>query len=104
MSRNRPTDLLVCYDIRQPRRLRRVHRCMRRWGMPLQYSVFYCNLSDRARRKLECELRALINESVDDIRIYGLKAHERIQFMGRKPLPDGLMVLGTSVLENLSDR
>lgn len=103
MSRNRKLDLLVCYDIRDPRRLSRVHRCMCRWGMPLQYSVFYCNLNERAQHRLENQLRTIIDERVDDIRIYCLKSQARIEFMGRKPLPDGMMVLGHTVLGNLID-
>jgi len=104
MSRNAPADLLVCYDIREPRRLVRIHRCMRRWGMPLQYSVFYCRLKKHERQRLENELRDLMDERVDDIRIYGLKSYAQIQFMGKKPLPDGLMVLGSSVLERIGER
>lgn len=102
MSRNKPVDLLVCYDIREERRLRRVHRCMCRWGMPLQYSVFYCNLNLRARRRLEKDLRDLIDERVDDVRVYGLKSYATIEFMGKKPFDDAILVLSNSVLGDIS--
>ena len=35
---------LVCYDIAEPRRLARVWRAVREFGVPLQYSVFWARL------------------------------------------------------------
>lgn len=95
MPVNDPADLLVCYDIADPRRLARVHRVMRRWGMPLQYSVFYCALTRRERRRLESILRSLIREDRDDVRVYGLRGLDFIQFHGEKPLGGGLEVFGS---------
>ena len=37
---------LVCYDVRDDGRLRRVHSTVKGYGYPLQYSVFVCDLSD----------------------------------------------------------
>jgi CRISPR/Cas system-associated endoribonuclease Cas2 len=44
---------LVCYDIRHPRRLRRVHQVMKGYGEPWQYSIFFCFLRaiDRVRMR-----------------------------------------------------
>lgn len=42
MSTGRPVLHLVCYDIRDPKRLLRVHRFLRSQGFPLQYSVSPC--------------------------------------------------------------
>ena len=92
MPDRRASNHLVCYDIRDDRRLRRVHRCMREWGLPLQYSVFYCYLSDRQRQQLTWELRGLIDERVDDVRIYSIQCAATIYFQGRKPLPDGMLI------------
>lgn len=36
---------LLAYDIRERRRLRRVHQVAKTWGYPLQYSVFVCDLT-----------------------------------------------------------
>ncbi len=96
-------DLLVCYDIRQARRLVKVHRCMRRWGTPLQYSVFYCRLMKSQRNTMEVELRSLIDERVDDVRVYSLKTSLPIVFMGQKPFPEGVMVLGPSPLREAGE-
>ena len=35
---------LVAYDIREDKRLRRVHKTMKGYGWSLQYSVFICDL------------------------------------------------------------
>ena len=37
---NRPRALLIAYDIRDPRRLRRVARCLETWATRVQNSVF----------------------------------------------------------------
>lgn len=39
------TRYLLTYDIRHPRRLRRVHGVAKDYGEPLQYSVFVCDLT-----------------------------------------------------------
>ncbi len=101
MSRNKAMDLLVCYDISHPRRLRRVHKCMCHWGLPLQYSVFYCKLTLKKRRQLESELRHLINGNTDDVRVYGLKSQVPIHFLGKKPFAQDIQLLGTTALQSL---
>lgn len=81
---------LVCYDIREPRRLRRIHRIMRRWGLPLQYSVFHVMLTHRSRKRLVGILRDIIDERVDDVRIYALQTGRSISYQGRPPIHEGL--------------
>lgn len=55
------TRYLVAYDIRDSRRLRRVHGVATDFGEPLQYSVFVCDLTD-------VELIALRRRLIDEIR------------------------------------
>ncbi len=43
------TCYIVAYDMADPERLQRVHRTMRGYGDPLQYSVFRCMLSPSER-------------------------------------------------------
>lgn len=92
MPNMRNNDYLVCYDIRDPKRLCRVYRCMRKWGIRLQYSVFYCQLTPSLRKALIGELGALIDHRTDDVRIYGMQANSRINFQGVDPLPDGVYI------------
>ncbi|MQM39394.1 CRISPR-associated endoribonuclease Cas2 [wastewater metagenome] len=94
MGDDRSGNYLVCYDIRDPKRLRRVHRCMRGWGLPLQYSVFYCRLTPALRKALIAELRERIDDGADDVRIYSMQSRGTIHFQGRSPLPEGLNISG----------
>jgi CRISPR-associated protein Cas2 len=79
---------LVCYDIRDPRRLRKIHRCCKQWGMPLQRSVFACALKARDLDAMIEELRSLMDEDVDDIRLYPIEdlANAILQGTSRLPL------------------
>lgn len=47
---------LVCYDIREPARWRKVYKIIRGAGTHVQYSVFRCRLDDRELEKLRWEL------------------------------------------------
>jgi CRISPR-associated protein Cas2 len=74
MSRRR---YVVCYDVREPVRLRRTHDVMMGYGDPLQYSVFlFVKLSD------------------DSVMIVDLGpatgiARRRIRALGKGRLPEG---------------
>jgi CRISPR-associated protein Cas2 len=57
---------LVCYDVREPGRLRRTARHMEGYGERVQYSVFRCWLTARQMEQLRWELTEIL-ESEDDI-------------------------------------
>ncbi len=67
---------LVCYDVREPRRLQRTRKLLKGYGSPLQYSVFLCVLKDIDRVRMENELRGLLNLRQDDLLIVDLGADE----------------------------
>jgi CRISPR-associated protein Cas2 len=67
---------LVCYDIRDPKRLRRVHRVIKDYGEPWQFSVFYCRLRDIDRVRLDADLREVADLRVDSILILDLGTKE----------------------------
>ena len=46
---------LVCYDVRDPKRLRKVHRVMKAYGEAWQYSVFWCTLWAVDRERMEAD-------------------------------------------------
>jgi CRISPR-associated protein Cas2 len=60
---------LVCYDISNDKRLRRVYRAMRGLGDHLQLSVFRCELSPRERAEMVASLSELINNDEDQVLI-----------------------------------
>ena len=50
---------LICYDVRDDRRLRRVAKLLEGHGERLQYSVFRCRLSGRDEQRLRWQLTRL---------------------------------------------
>lgn len=79
---------LVAYDIRDPARLRRVHKKMKGFGLPLQYSVFICDLDAAERLRLFRDLVDLIDASVDCIAVVELGNVDEprgFTFLGPKP-------------------
>ena len=58
---------LVCYDICDDKRLRRVFKVMRAWGDHLQYSIFECQLTPTDLIRLRGELAGEINKSDDQV-------------------------------------
>lgn len=85
---------LVCYDISDPKRLRRVFRIMKGYGEPWQKSVFYCHLGPAKRQRMETRLREVINHGHDQVVIVDLGANAKAargscQALGRS-LPSGL--------------
>ena len=94
MPASRRTQWIVCYDIANPRRLVRVHRTMKRFGVPVQYSVF---LVESTRKGLAAFLNAAVCPHIDpredDLRAYPLLSEARPTAFGRGSLPDGVSVL-----------
>lgn len=88
------TRYLLAYDIRHPKRLRRVHQVARGWGDPLQYSVFVCDLTRAELFLLKEDLIEEMNLREDSVGIFDLgpptgRGLECIEFIGtRRPLPE----------------
>jgi len=83
---------LVCYDIADPARLRRVFKKMHGFGDPVQYSVFKCDLNDAERALMLGTLRELINTAHDRVMIVRLgpvdsRHDDRIEFLGKPLMP-----------------
>ncbi|MCS7079431.1 MAG: CRISPR-associated endonuclease Cas2 [Chloracidobacterium sp.] len=66
--------ILLTYDIRDPRRLRRVMETAERYGRRVQKSVFECWLRDEQVGELIDDLKKVINRRVDAVRLYRLCA------------------------------
>lgn len=89
------TRYLLAYDIRDPRRLRRVHQVAKAWGYPLQYSVFVCDLTDSEMLMMRSDLKGEMSTVQDSVGIFDLgpadgRGIRCIEFLGtRRELPDG---------------
>lgn len=94
MSASQVKSWLVAYDIRCDRRLRRVHRHLRRQALHVQYSAFLVEEDDRGLQRLLIELAQLIDASVDDVRAYHLPVRCAVWTLGRQASwGDGMLVL-----------
>jgi CRISPR-associated protein Cas2 len=58
---------LVCYDIRDDKRLRRVFRTMRDFGDHLQYSIFECQLNAIDLARCRHALSEIIKHNEDQV-------------------------------------
>lgn len=76
---------LICYDIRNVRRLSKTHRYLRRQALMLQESVFLYGGDTKAAALLRAELKKRINPHQDDVRVYQLAANAELQFYGQFP-------------------
>lgn len=61
---------LIAYDIRNKKRLTKVHRELVNWAIPLQKSLFLFLDPQGKKQELEEILIKLINRKEDDLRIY----------------------------------
>ncbi|MCS7312217.1 MAG: CRISPR-associated endonuclease Cas2 [Acidobacteria bacterium] len=86
MSRHR---YIVCYDVRDPKRLRKTYRTLMGYGDPFQYSVFVCDLAPAERVLMEEALRRVVKTREDSVIIVNLgpadkQADRRIRTLGRR--------------------
>lgn len=60
---------LVSYDVRDPKRLRKVFKRMKGYGEHAQLSVFICDLTPSGLLLLRADLEAIIHEREDSVLI-----------------------------------
>lgn len=94
MSKRKTKPYLITYDISDSRRLKRVHRLLKKHAIAMQYSVFIAVLSQGDRDELVNELDALINDKEDDVRLYPLPQKPKWYAWGDALWPDGLTLTG----------
>lgn len=80
---------MVCYDVCDPKRLRKIHKTMKGFGSALQYSVFRCSLSPKNYQVMITRIEEVIDKSEDSVMIVNLGPteglwEERMTFIGEK--------------------
>jgi len=84
-------DYLVCYDIADAKRLRRVFKTMRGFGDAMQYSVFRCALTAQEKTLMIEALQRAFHAKEDRLMVVDLgqagaaARKERVEFLGRTP-------------------
>ncbi len=87
------TRFLVSYDISEAKRLRLVHKTVKDYGWPMQYSVFICDLDAVEMLLLKQELSSIIHHGEDSVAFVNLgppakRGSDCFDFMGlRTALP-----------------
>ena len=78
---------VVCYDIPDTKRRTKLHKNLKYFGNPKQYSVFECDLSPRQLKRMKKKIKAIITPEKDNVRIYPLceKCVKQTEFFGGKP-------------------
>ena len=78
---------LVCYDITDPKRWRRIYKTMKGYGVWLQLSVFQCRLNRTNLLRMTDALTELMNAAEDHIMISDVGPAEsitiRVESFGR---------------------
>lgn len=64
---NARSTYLVCYDVANDRRLKKVFKVCKNHGTHLQFSVFECDLNPRELVQLQRELKEIIKHDEDQV-------------------------------------
>ena len=84
---------ILAYDIADPKRLQKVHKQLKKWGLPLQYSVFTLDLSERSAATLMTILERLTDSEQDDVRLYRMPQGQG-EWIGPAPIGEGVILTG----------
>ena len=80
--------LVLAYDITDDKRRERLRRTLLRFGTPVQYSVFECDLTPRQLQRLRKAVLEVIELAEDNVRYYQLckGCAENVEVFGGRPL------------------
>lgn len=84
---------ILAYDIADPKRLKKVHKQLKKWGIPLQYSVFTLDLSERSAKTLMAILERMTDSEHDDVRLYRMPQGQG-EWIGPSPIGEGIILTG----------
>ncbi|MBK8972707.1 MAG: CRISPR-associated endonuclease Cas2 [Hahellaceae bacterium] len=89
----RPLYWILAYDIRCPKRLTKMCKCMKNHGLHVQKSVFYITATRREMDDIIEDARSIMDEDVDDVRVYGCCAMEKAEVLGQPYLEGGFLLI-----------
>ena len=91
MSHKQP--VLICYDVADPKRLRRVFREMKDMALPVQKSVFVAKLTGEEVEKLLARLTPCLDMGEDRLQVFSLRAISPRQSLGLSQATDSIWVV-----------
>ena len=77
--------ILVVYDISNDKRRTKLHKRLKDFGSPVQYSVFECILTSQNFGKMKTAVRKIVKPRLDHVRYYSIcgKCKEKIEVVGQ---------------------
>ena len=77
--------VIIVYDISNDRRRTQLHKKLKNYGTPVQYSVFECNLDKDKLQEVKNMIKKVIKPRLDHVRFYLLCAacRKKIIIFGR---------------------
>ncbi|WP_031433628.1 CRISPR-associated endonuclease Cas2 [Methylomarinum vadi] len=97
MTANQVRQYLLSYDIADPKRLQKVHRLLKKEGLPVQYSVFSVVSTKSRLDGLLDRIEQIIDDREDDLRCYGLPGKIECRTLGRQYFPDDILLFSKGV-------
>lgn len=94
---------LLAYDIADPRRLQRVHRCLCRTGIRVQRSVFFVFAAPAGLAALLDEVEGLMHKREDDLRAYPITHPGELWFQGQRVIAGPLLRPGEAPAVSLPE-
>lgn len=88
---------VIAYDIANPKRLSRIHRFLKKQGLPMQYSVFTLVIKHKPLLRLLDGITKLINKREDDVRCYRLPKDSKAITLGKQIFPADVMLLSNGI-------
>jgi CRISPR-associated endonuclease Cas2 len=88
------TTFVIGYDIKDPKRLQQVHRVLKNYAMPIEYSIFLLDGDKRAAQRCMQALLPLIDPKQDDLRCYPLPLRGWQARLGIGAMPEGIFWTG----------
>ncbi len=82
---------LLAYDIRDPKRLRRVHYYLRKQGLAAQQSVFFLHVTDAELKQTLEGVAKRIHRHRDDVRAYPISHPAEVWLTGQSAVAGPLL-------------
>lgn len=79
---------IICYDIRDAKRLKKTHQLCAAHGISLQYSLFLAYFTRQELNGFVDKISALIHLDEDDVRLHPIKSLKDISYLGHSLLPE----------------
>lgn len=82
---------LLAYDIRDPKRLQRVHYYLRKRGLAAQQSVFFLHVTDAELQQTLDGVAQRIHRHLDDVRAYPISHPAEVWLTGQSAVAGPLL-------------